>query len=165
MRKILLMLLATILMSGCAPGGAEESDKEGTEEGKYNEKASVRSSRALMDDCDDTGGTHVILFYGNRRIRTAGVAHMRPGEIFEIWLKPENDLNNRPGIDYETETVTISGKDLASVWLTAVGTYDSTPAPHHELVICVPLGTPKGDYFYNIDITETGSLDPRADVY
>lgn len=165
MQRIILTLLATILIPGCAPGGAEESAKEGTEEGQFNAKASVRSSRALLDDCDDAGGTHVKLFYGNRRIRTAGVAHLKAGEVFEIWLNPENDANNRPGIDYETETVTISGKDLASVWLTAVGSYNSTPAPHHELVICVPAGTPGGDYFYNIDITDTGSIDPRADVY
>jgi len=154
------MLLATILITGCKANGAPE----GAGEGLFDAKASFNSSRALLDDCDDTGGTHVILFYGNFEVRTAGVVNLKKGEIFAIRLHPKNDLNNRPGIDYETETVTISGKDSASVWLSAVGTYDTTPAPHHELIICVPPEQADGNYYYNIDITKTGSLDPRAKV-
>lgn len=154
------MLLATILITGCKANGAPE----GAEEGQFDAEASFDSSRALVDKCDPHGGTHVNLFYGNFQIRTAGVVHLKAGKIFAIRLMPENGVNNRPGIDYETETVTISGKDSASAWLSAVGSYDSAPAPLHDLIICVPPGTAKGTYYYQIDITNTGSLDPRADV-
>ncbi len=162
------MLLATILISGCgsenAAKGAVEGAVEGDLDGQFDGQALFDSSRALLDDCDDKGGTHVNLFYSNFEIRTAGVVHLKTGEIFAIRLKPKNDMNNRPGIDYETETVTISGKDGASAWLSAVGSHDLTPAPDHELVICVPPGQAAGTYYYKIDITKTGSLDPRADV-
>ena len=160
MRRIILMLLATILITGCKANGAPE----GAEEGQFDDKASFDSSRALVDKCDPLGGTHVNLFYGNFQIRTAGVVHLKVGKIFAIRLMPENDANNRSGIDYKTETVTISGKDSASGWLSAVGSYDSAPAPHHDLIICVPPGTAKGTYYYQIYITNTGSLDPRVEV-
>ena len=160
MRKIILMLLATILISVCGTVGIAQSPAA---EGQFDAKASFKSSRALLDDCDDKGGTHVNLFYGNFEVRTVGVVRLKKGEIFAIRLKPKNDANNRSGINYETETVTISGKDLASAWLTAVGSYTST-APDHELVICVPPGTATGTYYYQIYITNTGSLDPRAEV-
>ena len=154
------MLLATILISGCNANGAPED----AEEGQFDAEASFDSSLALVNKCDSHGGTHVNLFYGNFEIRTAGVVNLKKGEIFAIRLHPKNDANNRPGINYETETVTISGKDLASAWLSAVGIYDSAPAPHHDLIICVPPGTANGTYYYKIDITNTGSLDPRANV-
>jgi hypothetical protein len=170
MRRTLFMLLATCLAAACMPdeSGTKEPSavgREGTGEGQFDAQGTFDSSRAKARACDDTGGTHINLFYGNYRIETAGFAYLKAGEMFAIRLKPQNDSNNRPGIDYEVETVTISGKDLASVWLTASGSFASTPPPHHELVICVPSGTPNGSYYYNIGITQTGSLDPRAEVF
>jgi len=156
MRRVILMLLVSVLIAGCKANGADEDSMEG----QFDENASFDSSRALIDDCDGHGGTHSNLFYGNFEIRTVGKVTLQAGKIFAIRLKPKNDANNHPDIDYKTETVTISGKNSASAWLTAVGTFNSTP----ELTICVPPGTPKGIYYYNIDITNTGSLDPRGDV-
>lgn len=152
MRKITVILLATILIAGCAAQGRFSSGNE------------FDSSRAALDECDDTGGTHINLFYGNDHINTAGVVNLRKGEIFAIRLKPTNDGNNRPGVNYEDETVTISGKTAASAFLTAIGSYSGTPGPHHELIICVPQNQAADSYYYKIDITQTGNLDPRADV-
>lgn len=154
MRRIILMLLATILISACA------------RQGQYSASGTFDASRALLDECDDKGGTHVNLIYDNHQIRTVAVARLKAGEIFAIRLKPKNDQkNDRPNIDYETETVTISGKGAASAWLSASGSYNNTNPPHHELVICVPLKQPDGQYYYQIEINEAGKLDPRADVY
>jgi hypothetical protein len=152
MRKITVIFLATILMAGCAT------------QGRFNSGSIFDSSRAVLDECDDRGGTHTILFYGNDHIRTAGVVHLKKGEIFAIRLNPTNNANNRPGVDYEDETVTISGKNDASAFLTANGSYATTPGPLHELIICVPPDLASGTYYYEIDITQTGNLDPRADV-
>ena len=151
MQKITLMLLAIILISGCA--------------GSFQRSAKFDSSRASLDECDDKGGTHINLYYGNNRIKTAGSADLARGEIFAIRLKPENTPNNRPGISYDDVDVTISGKGSAT-WLTAgPESYNDLPGPHHELIICVPPGTPiSDDYFYNIEIVSTGNIDPRAKV-
>ena len=147
-----MILLAIASLVGCAG------------QGRFSSSAQFDSSKASLDECDDTGGTHVNLFYGNDHIRTAGVVHLKKGEIFAIRLKPTNDANNRPGIDYEDQTVTISGKTAQSAFLNAIGSYSGTAGPHHELIICVPPDQASDTYYYKIDITETGNLDPRADV-
>lgn len=154
------MLLATILISGCAT------------EGRFSASRTFESSGASLELCDDDGGTFVKLFYGNRRIRTAGVAHLQAGELFVIQLKPENDANNRQDIDYDALDVTISGKLCApgqkppesDCFLTAGPASYNDTAPDNELVICVHPDQPIGDYHYNIDIENTGSLDPRVKV-
>ena len=160
MKNTILMLFATILISACAT------------EGHFSASRTFESSGDSLGQCDDKGGTFVKLFYGNRRIRTVGVAHLQAGELFVSQLKPENDRNNRQGIDYDTLDVTISGKLCApgqmppesDCFLTAgPESYDDT-APDNELVMCVHPDQPPGDYYYNIDIKETGSLDPRAKV-
>jgi hypothetical protein len=155
-----MMLLATILISACAT------------EGQFSASRTFKSSPDSLGQCDDEGGTFVKLFYGNRRIRTAGVAHLQAGELFVIQLKPENDANNRKDIDFDALDVTISGKLCApgqkppesDCFLTAgPKSFDDT-APDNELVMCVHPDQPIGDYYYNIDIEDTGSLDPRAKV-
>lgn len=160
MRSIIPILLATILISGCAS------------EGQFSASRTFESSRDSLGQCDDEGGTFVKLFYGNRRIRTVGVAHLQAGELFVIQLKPENDANNRPDIDYDALDVTISGKLCApgqkppesDCFLTAGPASYNNAGPDNELVICVPEGQASGTYYYNIVIDKTGSLDPRADV-
>jgi len=149
MRRIILLVLSTIVIAGCAF------------QGRFSKSGAFVS----VDTCDETGGTFVNLFYSNHEIRTVAVAHVRPGEIFAIRLKPKNDANNRPGVDYEDVDVTISPKAgyPDSSWLTA-GPESWNTATDHELVICVPPATAIGKYYYTIDIVETGSLDPRADV-
>jgi hypothetical protein len=154
MLRIIPMLLAVVLITGCAV------------QGRHNASRTFDASRALLNTCDNTGGTFVNLFYDNSQIRTVSVAHVEPSEIFAIRLKPKNDAYNRPGVDYETVDVTISGKAgfPNSAWLTAGPDSYIGTAPDHELVICVPQGTAADRYYYTIDIDQTGSLDPRADV-
>ena len=151
MRKTMLSLLTTFMAAGCATG-------------QFNAGSEFDSSRATLDDCDDIGGTHINLHYSNYQIRTTSIAHLRAGEIFSIRLKPQNTPANRPGVDYEDKVVTISGKTAGSAWLSASGSYSTTPEPHHDLVICVPPNEPPGTYYYDINIVDTGSLDPRADI-
>lgn len=157
MRRIILLVLFTIVVSGCAF------------QGRFSESGTFPS----VGDCDDTGGTFVNLFYDNRQIRTVAVAHIEPGEIFAIRLKPSNDGYNRPTVeggstpvDYRDFDVTVSGKDgfPASAWLSA-GPASWNTATDHELVICVPNDLERPSrYYYTIDIDQAGSLDPRADV-
>ena len=153
MQRIILMLLSISLISGCAG------------QGKYSSSGKFDASRAELKECDDTGGTHVNLIYDNHQVRTVASADLKPGKIFSIRLMPKNDREiDRFGVDYLTETVTISGKDDASGWLSAEGTFAKAPEPHHDLVICVPPDLADGNYYYKIKITETGSLDPRVKV-
>ncbi len=154
MQRIIAMLLAAILLSGCDTHG------------NYSKSRTFDSSRSGSDKCDDQGGTHVNLIYDNHQIRTVAVARLRAGEIFSIRLKPKNDPEkDRKNVNYETQTVKISAKGGGPAWLSASGTYDTTPEPYHDLVICVPPGTANGAYYYKIEITGAGTLDPRADVY
>ncbi len=167
MRSIIPILLATILMSGCASGRGSEHAAAAVEDGQFDDQATFDGSRAKLKTCSGPGGTHVNLFYGNSEIRTAGVVHLKAGKFFAIKLMPHNDMNNRPRIDYEDLNVTISGKpdgSPSSDWLTAGPTSYNKAGPDNELVICVPEGQATGTYYYNIDIDKTGSLDPRADV-
>jgi hypothetical protein len=149
----MLMLLTTLLISACAI------------EGRFSKSGTFPT----LGECDDKGGTFVILKYSNNEIRTEARARLQAGEIFEIRLDPRNDQWNRPTvpggstpIDYRDFDVTISGKDAASSWLKA-GPDSWRSAKDNKLVICVPPGT-DGTFYYNIEIDETGSLDPRADV-
>ncbi len=154
MRSIIAIFLTTILISGCAI------------QGRFSDSATFDAARALIDQCDDKGGTFVKLHYDNHQIKTIGVAHLEAGEIFAIRLKPKRDSKiDRETVNYETETVTISPKPGSPAWLSANGSYSGTPAPHHDLIICVPPGTPDGKYYYKIHVNEAGTLDPRADVY
>ena len=171
MRSIIVIFLTTILISGCvterASVGGSESAAGAVEDGRFDDQATFDGSRAVLKTCSGRGGTHVNLFYGNSEIRTAGVAHLKAGKFFGIKLIPHNDANNRKGIDYKALNVTISGKSggsPSSDWLTAGPASYNKAGPDNELVICVPKEQAEGDYYYNIVIDQTGSLDPRAKV-
>lgn len=160
MRITIPVVLAALLMSGCAT------------DGRFSRSRHFDSSRADLDACDDTGGTPVKLHYGfsgnsstaSNRIRITGLVHVRAGEIFAIELSPKNNRGINSNVDFADSLVTITGKDMPSAWLHAGPASYKDTDPDHELVICVPPNQEPGPYYYNIEIQDAGSLDPRADV-
>lgn len=161
MRTTILVLMVAIVVSGCAGQGQYISSRE------------FNTSLAVLDTCDQTGGTPVKLYYGyngvtpraSAEIKIRGIAHVRAGEVFAIELKPKSNNRIRPGFNFEDAEVTISGKPgTNSDWIEHNPASYNDTAPNHELVICVPEGQPSGRYYYNIEIEDTGTLDPRADV-
>ena len=161
MRITTLILLGVALTAGCAT------------DGRFSAKREFDSSRANLDECDDIGGTAVKLHYGftgnsstaSNRIRITGLVHVQAGEIFAIELNPKNNRSINSKVDFEDSLVTITGKDMPSAWLSAGPASYTDTAPDHQLVICVPKDQEPGAYYYNIEIQNAGSLDPRADVF
>ena len=147
MRRIILMLLATVLISSCAG------------------RPSKSGSFSALGECDDKGGTFVILHYGNAEIRVTARAKVAAGEIFAIRLKPDQTKYDPKDIDFKAQKVTITPKTGSGTWLAASKSYNETDAPHHELIMCAPKTETSGtEHFYNIVIDKVGSIDPRVDI-
>ena len=171
MRITILLLLATILISGCATEGQFNASR------KFD--ISPATLAALSSECDNSGGTSARLDYGftgstqgaKTRIKIKGLVHVIPGEIFAIELKPKSN-GNISTVDIDAAMVTISGKECApgeippesDCFLSAGPASYNNTAPGHELIICVPADQPSGPYYYNVEIKDVGKLDPRADV-
>ncbi len=172
MRITPLIILATIMTSGCATEGQFSASREFD--------LSPVTLTALSGVCDASGGTSTKLYYGftgrtnnaKKRIKIRGLVHVSPGEIFAIELVPRGNSKIRPGLNVEDLDVTISGKLCAGemppdsdCFLTAgPKSYNDTEPDKHKLIICVPTDQDVGEYFYDIEIEEIGTLDPRADV-
>ena len=75
-------------------------------------------------------------------------------------LQP-NKRNDDP-VDYNTVTVTVVGKTGAAWIPSKSDTYDD--AEDHRMVYCVPANQALGEYSYEIEVAEVGTLDPRVDV-
>ena len=75
-------------------------------------------------------------------------------------LKPDS-TKGPDGLDYKTVTVTVSGKNSASQWISASGSDDGSGG---ELIVCVPTGQAYDTYEYLVQVNEVGTLDPRVIV-
>ena len=173
MRITPLIILATIMTSGCATDGQFSASR------KFD--LSPVTLAALSGVCDASGGTSTRLYYGftgstnnaKKRIKIRGQVHLSPDEIFAIELVPKGNSKIRPGLNVQDLDVTISGKLCAvgevppqsDCFLTAgPKSYNDTKPDDYRLIICVPTNQAPGEYFYDIEIEEIGTLDPRADV-
>jgi len=165
MRITPLIILATIMTSGCATEGQFSASREFD--------LSPVTLTAISSVCDASGGTSVKLDYGftgsskraKKRIKIKGLVHVVPGEIFAIELVPRGNSEIRPGLNIQDLDVTITGKDANSIWLKdGPESYNDTQSDGHRLIICVPTNQAVGEYYYDIEIEKIGKLDPRADV-
>ena len=75
-------------------------------------------------------------------------------------LKPDS-TKGPDGLDYKTVTVTVSGKNSASQWISASG---SDVGSGGEFIVCVPTGQAYDTYEYLVQVNEVGTLDPRVIV-
>ena len=141
MRKLILLIPATMLLISCA------------HEGQF-----ITSNNP--NRCNGSGHTDVTIHYGDSKLYVtppeAGVR--RNGEIrFRLSLP-----SNEP-IIYRDSLVEIIGKNGVT-WINTSGKYSDFSRPPAVLVVCVPANQALGIYDYIVEIEKIGTLDPRADV-
>jgi hypothetical protein len=141
MNRTIVVLLATILLSGCA---------------------------GLTTSSHCEGGPHsraVKIHYGDSELTvTPKVANVYRKGDFVLKLQPRKRNNDPAGVNYNAVNVTVVGKtDDDKTWIPSqTESYDS--AANHEIVYCVPSGQAPKVYEYEITVVEVGKLDPRAKV-
>ena len=135
MQRTILMVLSTMLMSGCA---------------------------GLMPstDCDGQGSPPVKVMYGDSQLRVnPPIAHVHRGGDFVLDLQPVG-----PGADsYKSVDVTVVGKTADDNWITPkTESYNS--AANNRIIYCVPPMQDTVEYEYIVTVDTVGNLDPRVKV-
>ena len=141
MQRTILMLLSTILVSGCA----------GFTQSPYCE-GGPRSNR-------------VKIHYGDSELTvTPRIANVRLKGDFVLTLQPNKRKNDPDGVDYDTVEVTVVGRTADDkVWIPEQKeSYDS--ATNHQIVYCVPANQATVEYEYDVKVDKVGNLDPRVKV-
>ena len=139
MSRTILMLLTTMLVSGCA--------------------------EFTKSTCEGPRSNRVKIHYGDSELTvTPKVANVRQNGDFVLKLKPNKRANDPAGVDYDAVDVTVVGKtDDDKVWIfSQTESYNS--ATGHEIVYCVPPDQAVKVYYYEITVAKVGKLDPRARV-
>ena len=140
MSRTILMLLTTMLVSGCA----------GFTQSTY---------------CEGPRSNRVTIHYGDSELTvTPKVAKVRQKGDFVLKLKPNKRANDPAGVNYDVVDVTVVGKTADDkVWIPSqTESYNS--AANHEIVYCVPSNQAVKVYYYEVTVAKVGKLDPRARV-
>lgn len=140
MKRIILMLVSTMMLSGCA--------------------ALTQSSY-----CEGPRANRVQIHYGDSELTvTPRIANVHQTGDFVLKLMPRKRSDDPDGVDYNTVEVTVVGKTADDkVWiLEKTESYDS--AEDHQIVYCVPENQELKVYEYEVTVAEVGKLDPRARV-
>lgn len=157
MKRILTVLLASTLFTGCCIF---------TGNGGFC-KDSISSTV-----CGGTvdGYTATIVAYGDSELVVVPISHIRPNTEWRFRLQPiirRDDYN-----DYNAMTVDIKGKAPESGqepdhndWISIGGSYDTSDERTRTITLCTPSDLPpESTYKYEVEVEETGKLDPRATV-
>jgi len=139
MRQFMTVLLATLLITGCATNGKL-----------------IASS--VPNSCGSVGHTFTWIKYGDSHL--GALAFSKIGRNAEWRFRLIPDRSSGPNA-YTDAVVTISGKTPADAWVNISGKHSSDPV----LILCVPESLTVGsDVNYMIDVQAVGELDPRAHV-
>jgi len=139
MRQFMTVLLATLLISGCAANGK------------------LISSR-VPNTCGSVGHTFTWIKYGDSHLGALAFSDIGRSAEWRFRLIP--DRSSGPNA-YTDAVVTISGKTPADAWVNISGKHSANPV----LILCVPASLTVGsDVNYMIDVQWVGDLDPRAKV-
>ncbi len=139
MRKIMTVLLTTLLISGCA------------KDGKLIEIS-------VPNTCGSVGHTFTWIKYCDSHLGALAISKIGRDAEWRFRLIP--DGGSGPN-SYTDAIVTISGKTGADAWVNVSGQHSTNPV----LILCVPASLTVGsDVNYMIDVQWVGELDPRAEV-
>lgn len=147
MKRVIAILLATAVITGCSNNG------------KFVSKSST-------NQCGGNGWTHAIVHYGDSRVVVVPLSDVRAGQEMRFFLIPQ--WKGRGASNYQNATVKIKGKSSAP-WFTEI----EGDASNLYIHTCVPPTLAIGATFeYQVDIhwpTDAASdrkamLDPRAVV-
>jgi len=142
MTRVISTLLGVFILAGCAS------------EGKL-------IANNIPNSCGNKGHTFVFVKYGDSHIGAKAVIKVKAGRELQYRLMPDRGHASV----YEDSLVTITSKSppnpVDGVWVQAVGTFNSSGG---VLKVCVPASPTVLSYYYEIDVANVGTLDPRADV-
>jgi len=136
MKRTILMLLTTLLVSSCA-------------------------GFAPSTTCTGQGSRPVTIHYGDSQIKVdPPIAQVHRRGDFVLNLKPVG-----PGANsYKGVNVTVVGKTATDkAWIHSQ-TESHNSAPNHRIVYCVPAGQALVEYKYKVTVDTVGFLDPRVKV-
>ena len=155
MRRITAILLATLIIAGC----------DGT----------FRTRPFFSDVCnkDVTGYTGTASLYADAKLVVIPISEIRADTEWRFILEPRLLRSANSTEDFKDKQVTITGKRAEDAWINSAGpggnqiqgTFNS--ATNNMLAACVniPVNTPEGtEYYYEVNVVDVGTLDPRARV-
>jgi len=139
MRQFMTVLLATLLITGCATNGKL-----------------IASS--VPNSCGSVGHTFTWIKYGDSHLGALALSDIGRSAEWRFRLIP--DGGSGPN-SYSNKVVTIIGEPPNDTWLSVSGQHSSDPV----LTLCVPASLAVGtDVKYMISVKDVGELDPRARV-
>ncbi len=169
MRRILLILVITVISAGCAT------------DGRFHKK--IFTSTICGGEVSGYSVTYVA--YGDAKLLVIPLSKIRVNTEWRFILQPLQLRKSVSTVDYKAQTVTITGKNAADAWINTAGpgagtgiwvgtgaggsitgTYDG--AANHTLTACVknlPNTAVGTAIHFNVDVVTVGRLDPRANVY
>lgn len=134
MIRIILLLLAGMAISGCAPLVPQ------------------------IKECPGANGKDVTIRYGDSRIEVTYKVNVKQDEKVVLKLQPEN--NAASGTDYDEVEIELKGKTANDNWINRK--LKSTDGPNKH-IICVD-GQDVGLYEYAVIVPGVGTIDPRIEV-
>ena len=141
MQRTILMVLTTMLMSGCA-------------------------TTDTPLECTGPDAPQVTIRYGDSQLSVNPTrAVVRRNGNFVFHLVPVNlPATDPPDVNYRDVKVTVKGKTSADAWIEErSGSWNST-APDRKLRFCVPPTQATVEYEYTVEVDTVGYLDPRVKV-
>lgn len=141
MQRTILMVLSTMLMSGCATTDAPL-------------------------ECTGPDAPQVTIRYGDSQLSVNPTrAVVKRNGNFVFHLVPVNlPATDPPNANYRDVDVTVEGKTADDAWIKETnGTWTST-FPDRKLRICVPPMQDTVEYEYIVTVDTVGNLDPRVKV-
>ena len=163
MRRVLITLVVTTLFSGCCSF---------TRNGGFCEKAIFSPACAS----GSTGYTSTVVAYGDSTLVVVPLSDIRNNTEWRFILAPADiRWSEKSNGYYNDKKVTITGKvDLVNPghndWINTAGpgatAISGTFRDDKVLTACVnpPNPMPGEEYYYDVEVEEVGTLDPRADL-
>ena len=141
MQRTILILLSTILVSGCAGVGA-------------------------AIECTGPDAPPVTIHYGDSElwVNPTRAVVKRGGNFVFILNAKEKPVTDPPDVHYKDVKVTVKGKTQADAWSEERSGTWNPPASDHKLRICVPPMQDTVEYEYVVTVDTVGYLDPRVKV-
>ncbi|NNC99376.1 MAG: hypothetical protein HKN85_04265 [Gammaproteobacteria bacterium] len=149
MKKIFLSLAVPMILGACATSlsGPGFLACPGTANGPTDVTVTYRSGKTFMV---------------SMKLKSNG----HKNNQFRVKLKPKSGTGSK---GYVVTTTGVSGTlpggaSTPFAWLNGSGSYNSTAADRHNIILCVP-DVPVGTWYkFDVNVDGIGTIDPRLDV-
>jgi hypothetical protein len=134
MKKLISVLMATVLLSGC-------------------EKLPTTD-----DECEDAHGIDVHIWYGDSHLKVSNKTTVKQEEALLFKLHPDQNSDNN--VDYDKVSIKVAGKEAKDKWIKATFTAEDGD---NKRTVCVKTQK-TGEYEFLVDVEKVGQIDPRVTV-